>query len=194
MQLAKKNRLILKALQQDARQSLAALGRRIGLSQPAISERVRKLEEGGVIAGYGARINLNAVGLKLQAVVRIRTTHEHIQRYVTLFKSMPEVLDAVRVTDEDCFVVRCAFEEPKAWSVSSTHWRDTAALARRWFCRTGSPTRCGCPPATRRRFAARPTAHETEPLCLLVAETDRPSRDHKANIRRRSVSAPHSMH
>lgn len=105
MQLDKKNRLILQALQQDARQSLAALGRRIGLSQPAISERVRKLEEGGVIAGYGARINLGAVGLKLQAVVRIRTTHEHIQRSVTLFKSMPEVLDAVRVTGDRKSVV-----------------------------------------------------------------------------------------
>lgn len=109
MKLDKKNRQILQALQQDARQSLAALGRRIGLSQPAISERVRKLEASGVIAGYGARINMEAIGLKLQAVVRVRTTHAHIQRYVTLFKAMPEVLDAVRVTGEDCFVLRCAF-------------------------------------------------------------------------------------
>lgn len=113
MRLDKKNRLILEALQHDARQSLAALGKRIGLSQPAISERVRKLEESGVITGYSARINLAAVGKKLQAVVRVRTTHEHIQRYVALFKSMPEVLDAVRVTGEDCFVVRCAFEVPE---------------------------------------------------------------------------------
>ena len=113
MQLDKKNRLILEALQQDARQSLAALGKRIGLSQPAISERVKKLEEAGVITGYGARINLAAVGRRLQAVVRVRTTHEHIQRYVALFKSMPEVLDAVRVTGEDCFVLRCAFEAPE---------------------------------------------------------------------------------
>ena len=113
MKLDKKNRLILQALQLDARQSLAALGRRIGLSQPAISDRVKKLEETGVISGYGARINLDAVGLKMQAVVRVRTTHEHIQRYVTLFKSMPEVFDAVRVTGEDCFVVRCAFEKPE---------------------------------------------------------------------------------
>ena len=44
--------------------------------------------------------------------MRVRTTHEHIQRYVALFQSMPEVLDAVRVTGEDCFVVRCAFAEP----------------------------------------------------------------------------------
>ena len=111
--LDKKDQQILQALQDDARQPLAALGRRIGLSQPAISERVKKLEEAGVIAGYGARINLAAVGLALQAVVRVRTTHAHIQRYVQLFQSMPEVLDAVRVTGEDCFIVRCAFAGPQ---------------------------------------------------------------------------------
>lgn len=112
MDIDKKDRLIIKALQRDARQSLAALGRRIGLSQPAISERVKKLEEAGVIAGYTARINLKAVGLGLQAVVRVRTTHEHIQRYVALFQSLPEVLDAVRVTGDDCFIVQCAFASP----------------------------------------------------------------------------------
>lgn len=60
MELDKKDWQILEALQQDARQSLAALGRRIGLSQPAMSERVCKLEAAGVIEGYGARINLRA--------------------------------------------------------------------------------------------------------------------------------------
>jgi Lrp/AsnC family leucine-responsive transcriptional regulator len=109
MDLDKKDRLIIRALQQDARQSRSALGRRIGLSQPAISERIKKLEEAGVICGYSARIDLKAIGLQLQAVVRVRTTHEHIQRYVSLFESMPEILDAVRVTGDDCFVVRCAF-------------------------------------------------------------------------------------
>jgi Lrp/AsnC family leucine-responsive transcriptional regulator len=113
MDLDKKDRLIIKALQQDARQSLSALGKRIGLSQPAVSERVKKLEDAGIICGYSARIDLRAIGLRLQAIVRVRTTHEHIQRYVALFESMPEVLDAVRVTGDDCFVVRCAFAEPE---------------------------------------------------------------------------------
>lgn len=112
MELDKKDRLIISALQQDARQSLAALGRRIGLSQPAISERVKKLEESGVIVGYTAKINLKAIGFGLQAIIRIRTTHEHIHYYVDRFQSMPEVLDAVRVTGEDCFVVQCAFASP----------------------------------------------------------------------------------
>jgi len=113
MELDKKDWLILEALQVDARQSLAALGKRIGLSQPAMSERVRKLEEAGVIEGYGARINLRSLGLALQAIVRVRTTHEHIKSYVRLFENMPEVLEADRLTGEDCFIVRCAFAEPQ---------------------------------------------------------------------------------
>jgi Lrp/AsnC family transcriptional regulator, leucine-responsive regulatory protein len=113
MDLDRKDRLIIKALQQDARQSLSALGKRIGLSQPAVSERVKKLEEAGVICGYSARINLRAIGFRLQAVVRVSTTHEHLQRYLALFESMPEVLDVVRVTGDDCFVVRCAFADPE---------------------------------------------------------------------------------
>ena len=113
MDLDKKDRLIIEALQQDARQSLSALGKRIGLSQPAVSERVKKLEDLGVICGYSARIDLRTIGLRLQAIVRVRTTHQHIQKYVSLFESMPEVLDVVRVTGDDCFVVRCAFAEPE---------------------------------------------------------------------------------
>jgi Lrp/AsnC family leucine-responsive transcriptional regulator len=113
MDLDKKDRLIIEALQEDARQSLSALGKRIGLSQPAVSERVKKLEESGVICGYSAKISLRAIGLGLQAIVRVRTTHQHIQRYVSLFESIPEVLDVVRVTGDDCFVARCAFSEPE---------------------------------------------------------------------------------
>lgn len=112
MEFDKKDCLILEALQVDARQSLAALGERIGLSQSAMSERVRKLEDAGVIEGYGARINLRALGIGLQAIIRIQTTHANIQRYVELFQDTPEVLEADRVTGEDCFIVRCAIAEP----------------------------------------------------------------------------------
>ena len=112
MDIDKKDRLILEALQADARQSLAALGKRIGLSQPAMSERVRKLEDAGVIEGYGARVNLRALGVGLQAIIRIDTTHAGIARYLKLFEQMPEVLSADRVTGEDCFIVRCAIAEP----------------------------------------------------------------------------------
>lgn len=112
VELDKKDRQILQALQADARQSLAALGKRIGLSQPAMSERVRKLEAAGVIEGYGARVNLRAIGVGLQAIIRIQTSHAGIAPYVQLFQQMPEVLEADRVTGEDCFIVRCAIAQP----------------------------------------------------------------------------------
>jgi Lrp/AsnC family transcriptional regulator, leucine-responsive regulatory protein len=113
LELDKKDRQILQALQRDGRQSLAALGKRIGLSQPAISERVKKLEAAGVITGYGAHVDTRAVGLKLQAIVRLRTTHQHIRRCVEAFEALPEVVEAFRVTGEDCFVVRCVFAAPE---------------------------------------------------------------------------------
>lgn len=112
MELDKKDRLILEALQTDARQSLAALGKRIGLSQPAMSGRVRKLEDAGVIEGYGARVNLQALGIRLQAIIRIKSTHATLQKYIQLFQEMPEVVEVYRVTGEDCFIVRCAIADP----------------------------------------------------------------------------------
>ncbi|WP_028602653.1 Lrp/AsnC family transcriptional regulator [Ottowia thiooxydans] len=112
MQLDKKDWLIVQALQLDARQSMAALGKLIGLSQPAMSERVRKLEEAGVIAGYSARVNLSKIGVSLNAIIRIETDHKGIAPYLKLFETMPEVLEVDRVTGQDCFVVRCAIAEP----------------------------------------------------------------------------------
>ena len=113
MNLDQKDRQILEALQADARQSLAALGKRIGLSQPAMSERVKKLEEAGVIEGYGARVNLRALGVGLEAIIRVETDHTGVRKYLALFEKMPEVLQADRVTGEDCFYVRCAIAQPQ---------------------------------------------------------------------------------
>lgn len=67
---------ILEELQNDGRIPLATLGKRIGLSQPAVSERVKRLESVGVIEGYSARVNYQAVGLELLAIARIKTTFE----------------------------------------------------------------------------------------------------------------------
>ena len=66
------NRLLLAELQQDARLSLAELGRRVGLSSPAVAERLQRLEQSGVITGYRADVDPRALGLSLGAVIRIR--------------------------------------------------------------------------------------------------------------------------
>jgi Lrp/AsnC family leucine-responsive transcriptional regulator len=97
---------ILEELQSNARLTLSELGQRIGLSQPAVSERLKRLESRGVIQGYSARINYQAVGLDLLAIVRIKTTFEELQSCLKLFASMPEVLEVHRVTGEDCLILK----------------------------------------------------------------------------------------
>jgi len=103
---------ILEALQADGRIPLTELGRRIGLSQPAMSERVRRLEERGVILGYGARVDPRALGLGTAAIIRLRTTHEHIQACLKQFAAMKQVIEVHRVTGEDCFVLRVLVPAP----------------------------------------------------------------------------------
>ncbi|MFL6602590.1 MAG: Lrp/AsnC family transcriptional regulator [Steroidobacteraceae bacterium] len=97
---------IIEELQNDGRMSLSSLGKRVGLSQPAVSERVKRLESVGVIEGYAARINFHAVGLDLLAIARVKTTFEKLQACLKLFKAMPEILEVHRVTGEDCLILK----------------------------------------------------------------------------------------
>ena len=103
---------IIQALQEDGRIPLSELGRRIGLSQPAVSERVKRLEEAGVITGYGARIDSRALNLGLMAIVRLKTTHEHIRACLKLFAERPEIVEVHRVTGEDCFILEAIVPVP----------------------------------------------------------------------------------
>ena len=97
---------ILAELQADARLSLAELGRRVHLSQPAVSERVRKLEAAGVITGYRATVNLGALGYGIRALVRVgRTDYARMMR---LIGATPEVVNAWNVTGEDSWVLEIA--------------------------------------------------------------------------------------
>ena len=97
---------ILSELQADARLSMAELGRRVHLSQPAVTERVRKLESAGVITGYRASVNLAALGYGIRALVRAgRTDYE---RVTALLNDMPEVVNAWNVTGEDSWVMEIA--------------------------------------------------------------------------------------
>ncbi|SDK76381.1 Lrp/AsnC family transcriptional regulator [Billgrantia gudaonensis] len=103
---------ILEALQENARMPLSEIGRRIGLSQPATSERVKRLEERGIVTGYGARIDPAALGLGMMAIIRIRTTHEHIHPALRAFAEMPHVIEVHRMTGEDCFLLKVQVPSP----------------------------------------------------------------------------------
>jgi Lrp/AsnC family transcriptional regulator, leucine-responsive regulatory protein len=100
------DRALLAELQPDGRLSLAELGRRIGLSPPAVSERLRRLEAGGAITGYRADVDPRALGYALGAIVRVRPAPRQIPKVADVARETPEVVECHRMTGEDCFLVK----------------------------------------------------------------------------------------
>ncbi|MEO8286722.1 MAG: Lrp/AsnC family transcriptional regulator [Chloroflexota bacterium] len=96
---------ILEALQADARISFSELGRQVGMSPPAVAERVRRLEDAGIITGYHASINLEKVGFPITAFVRINAG-EHCARMGAIAQEIPEVIEYHRVTGGDSGVMK----------------------------------------------------------------------------------------
>ncbi|GAP64829.1 transcriptional regulator [Mizugakiibacter sediminis] len=92
---------ILEALQQDARIGYAELGRKVRLSAPAVAERVKRLEEAGVITGYRATVDPRALGYAIEAMVRVRCDGGVCARMGALVADIPEVLDCRRLAGED---------------------------------------------------------------------------------------------
>jgi Lrp/AsnC family leucine-responsive transcriptional regulator len=97
---------LLAELQEDARVSLAALGRRVALSPPAVAERLRRLQTEGVIAGYHADVDPVALGYGLTSIIRIRPSPRQIARVAELAQAAPEVVECHRITGDDCFFVK----------------------------------------------------------------------------------------
>ncbi len=96
---------LLEALQDDGRASYADLGRLVGLSPSAVTERVRRLEESGVITGYRCEVDPEKLGLAIMALVRLRYPHGNYKPFRALLATTPEVTEAHHVTGEDCFVL-----------------------------------------------------------------------------------------
>jgi Lrp/AsnC family leucine-responsive transcriptional regulator len=97
---------LLEELQRDGRASYADLARVVAMSPSAVAERVRRLEEAGVIAGYRATIDPERVGLSVMAFVRLRYPTGNYRPFHALLDSTPEVIEAHHVTGEDCFVLK----------------------------------------------------------------------------------------
>ena len=97
---------ILDALLQDSRISLKALAGQVGLSSPATSERVRRLEERGVIRGFTIEIDPRALGYQLQAIVRIKPLPGMLHAVQKLIEDTPEFCECDKVTGDDCFIAR----------------------------------------------------------------------------------------
>jgi len=97
---------ILAELQAEARLTMAELGRRVHLSQPAVTERVRKLEAAGVITGYRATVDLGRLGYGIRAIIRVGRCD--YPRFIKLLQQTPEVINAYNVTGEDSWILEIA--------------------------------------------------------------------------------------
>jgi Lrp/AsnC family transcriptional regulator, leucine-responsive regulatory protein len=100
---------ILAELQRDARTSMSELGRRVHLSQPAVTERVRKLELAGIIKGYRAEVDATRLGYGIRAIVRVGRCDWNA--FVQKVETTPEVINAFNVTGEDSWYLEIAVRD-----------------------------------------------------------------------------------
>ncbi len=107
---------ILEALQENARLSFSELGQRVGLSSPAVAERVRRMEDAGIITGYRAEVNTAKIGYPITAIIRITNSPgERCTRLTASTQEIPEVLECYRVTGSDS--LRIAYRQAiRAWT------------------------------------------------------------------------------
>lgn len=98
---------LLQELQKNARLSYSELGQRVGLSSPAVADRMRKMEEAGIISGYHAEVNLAKLGLPVTAIVRLGSFGgQNCTRIAAQVSEIPEVLECYRVSGTDSVVIR----------------------------------------------------------------------------------------
>ena len=102
---------ILKELQENARITFAELGRRVGLTTPAVIERVRKLEDAKIITGYAAEIDTAKVGLPILAFVRMSISGVDYSRIIEVAENTKEILECHRGTGGDSFIMKVAVSD-----------------------------------------------------------------------------------
>ena len=107
------DRTIISALAKSGRMTVRELAAQIGLSSPSVTERIHKLEDSGAIAGYTISVDPNAFGLGMLAHLRLRAFPGEVKRLAQMLVDAPEVVEADRVTGDDCFVAKVAVRDIK---------------------------------------------------------------------------------
>ena len=108
--LDERNAKLLRLLRDDPRMGISEMARRVGMSAPAVRERVQRLEEVGVIRGYRLEIEPRALGYPICAFVRVRPMPGKIAKIAELAQRLPQVVECHRITGEDCFILRVYLE------------------------------------------------------------------------------------
>ncbi len=107
------NRKILEALQTNARLSSAEIGRRIGISSPAVTERIKKLEDAGVIYGYRTSVSPFECGYQLKAIITLRAFMGKLKPFLSQVKTYDEVVNCYRITGNENIVMEVVLKNQK---------------------------------------------------------------------------------
>jgi Lrp/AsnC family leucine-responsive transcriptional regulator len=106
-----KNITLLRLLEKDPRSPVSHLARQIGMSSPAVKERILRLEESGILTGYRLELNPKELGYQVTAFVRVRPLPGHLSKIADLARMIPEVAECHRITGEDCFILKVFLKE-----------------------------------------------------------------------------------
>ncbi|CAB3718759.1 HTH-type transcriptional regulator lrpC [Achromobacter denitrificans] len=100
------DRRLVEMLSANARTTTADLARQVGMSAPSVADRLRRLEESGVIRAYTLNVDPVALGYSLEAIVRIRPLPGQLRHVEGLIQEIPEFVECDKVTGDDCFIAR----------------------------------------------------------------------------------------
>ncbi|PQV47902.1 Lrp/AsnC family transcriptional regulator [Jejuia pallidilutea] len=107
------NTKILKCLQENARQSNAEIGRKVGISSPAVSERIKKMEDLGIIEGYKALVSPFEIGYQLKAIITLRAFMGKLKPFLEKVKTFDEVVNCYRITGDENIVMEVVLKNQK---------------------------------------------------------------------------------
>ncbi|GAA4818314.1 Lrp/AsnC family transcriptional regulator [Litoribaculum gwangyangense] len=107
------NSKILKCLQENARLSNAEIGRQVGISSPAVSERIKKMEDMGIIEGYKALVSPFEIGYQLKAIITLRAFMGKLKPFLEKVKTYDEVINCYRITGDENIVMEVVLKNNK---------------------------------------------------------------------------------
>ncbi|HMB64771.1 MAG TPA: Lrp/AsnC family transcriptional regulator [Eudoraea sp.] len=102
---------ILKALQKNSRESFASIGRQVGLTPPAVAERVKKMEDLGILEGYHARVSHTKAGYQLKAIITLKAFMGKLQPFLAMIKSLDEVVNCYRITGNENIIMEVVLKD-----------------------------------------------------------------------------------
>ncbi len=113
MKLDKINWEILESLQRNSRQSNTEISKRVGISSPAVAERIRKMEDAGIIEGYYTKLSYFETGNQLTAIITLRAFMGRLKPFLVKVKSFKEIINCYRITGNENIVMKVVLKDQK---------------------------------------------------------------------------------